>query len=332
MNETAAPTLKSSGGGSFVWWEAFFFTIRTAIVVWTPNCGESWWWYRPSAFSRYVYSVVNNINWNICYRNTMSKYKSPNFKKTKTPQYTSSPVGGSNKIFFKKQTQTEDSNRIKHLIKRQINYSIGWAENVRFDIILQKECKYKCSMGLELGVSQLGGRAPLFWRRIWWENKANWGKWMAEKGEIKDTERVGKGGNGVRGDTGVRRINVTDWFGVFFFTDGQRKSERHEDCIKADSHQRGTDARVCRAAWWELMAQDSFQMTVALTDINGGELTSCLKCVYIIKFNYQVRNGPRHWFSLLWLPLIRDSISSRQNKRSGNLISACPGEKWVRCK
>lgn len=31
-----------------------------------------------------------------------------------------------------------------------------------------------------------------------------------KKGEIKDTERVGKGGNGVRGDAGVRRINVMD--------------------------------------------------------------------------------------------------------------------------
>lgn len=41
----------------------------------------------------------------------------------------------------------------------------------------------------------------------------------------------------------------------------------------------GTGVRVCRAAPGELMAQDSFQMTVALTDINGGELTSCLKCV-----------------------------------------------------
>lgn len=33
---------------------------------------------------------------------------------------------------------------------------------------------------------------------------------MNETGEIKDTERVGKGGNGVRGDAGVRRINVMD--------------------------------------------------------------------------------------------------------------------------
>lgn len=67
-----------------------------------------------------------------------------------------------------------------------MNYSIGWVENVRFDIILQKECKYKCSMGLELGVSQLGARAPLFCRRILGENKANL------KGAIKIRSREGR--------------------------------------------------------------------------------------------------------------------------------------------
>lgn len=35
-------------------------------------------------------------------------------------------------------------------------------------------------------------------------------------GEIKDTKRVGEGGNGVRVDAGVRTINLMDWFGVFF--------------------------------------------------------------------------------------------------------------------
>lgn len=33
---------------------------------------------------------------------------------------------------------------------------------------------------------------------------------MAETGEIKDTERIRKGGNGVRDDAGVRTINVMD--------------------------------------------------------------------------------------------------------------------------
>lgn len=162
--------------------------------------------------------------------------------------------------------------------------------------------------GVRMGGIPVGRESAVVLRRIWWriwlwgDNKENWGnaakkegcvlcffhsfyqvkrgnEW-AKKGGRKDTERVGEGGNGVRGDAGVRRINVMDWFGVFFFTDGQRKSEQHEDWIKADSHQRGTDARVCTAAPWELMAQDSFQTTVALTDINGEwELTSCLKCV-----------------------------------------------------
>lgn len=31
-----------------------------------------------------------------------------------------------------------------------------------------------------------------------------------KKGEIKDTERVGEGGNGVRGDAGARWVNVMD--------------------------------------------------------------------------------------------------------------------------
>lgn len=33
---------------------------------------------------------------------------------------------------------------------------------------------------------------------------------MAEMGEIKDTERVGKGGNGVRADAGARTLNAMD--------------------------------------------------------------------------------------------------------------------------
>lgn len=55
----------------------------------------------------------------------MSKYRSPNFKKTKTPQYTSSPVGGSKKIkntgrgFKQNQTLNKQADELFHWMGRK---------------------------------------------------------------------------------------------------------------------------------------------------------------------------------------------------------------------
>lgn len=42
------------------------------------------------------------------------------------------------------------------------------------------------------------------------KKKKKRGNEWPKKGEIKDTERVGEGGNGVRGDAGARWVNVMD--------------------------------------------------------------------------------------------------------------------------
>lgn len=154
---------------------------------------------------------------------------------------------------------------------------------------------------------------------------------MAETGEIKDTERIRKGGNGVRDDAGVHTINVMDWFRVCFFSDGQRKSEQHEDWIKADSHQWGTDARVFKTASWELMVQDSFQMAVALTDINDREFEMCLTRVPTSEsFNIRLEichdiGFLRRGFHLLGIPLEQTYKTATPVTLH---VSACP---WEEC-